>query len=189
MMKLSIEEHPVLITFAEQATKHWFREGNLSALREIALREIAREIDSDVATYRRDQHITELWATMDKIMVCISPTQSSKRILRRGWRMAQRLQGSVIAVHVEDRPRKPAESRILDADFALAESMQIPVVQLTGNVANEIVTYATENSITQIILGHSDRSRWQEFLKGSIINRLTQQLRTTDILIVAAKEE
>ena len=63
------------------------------------------------------------------------------------------------------------------------------VVTLHGDVANEIIRYARENQITQIVVGHSDRTRWREFVKGSIINKLTFALRAVDILIVAASEE
>jgi two-component system sensor histidine kinase KdpD len=70
----------------ESALQNFFREGNLSALREIALREVAREVDDDVTNYRREKRIENHWATNDRVMVCLSPTASSLRLLRRGWR-------------------------------------------------------------------------------------------------------
>jgi len=169
----------------EQALANWFREGNLSALREIALREIAHEVDQDVAEYRREHHIEGPLATHDRIMVCLSPTQSSMRLLRRGWRASQRLKGEIVAVYVESRPPTPAEQEILKNDFALADRLRIPVVTLHGDIAKELIRFARERGITQIVLGHSDRSRWREFLHGSIINRLARELRTVDLLIVA----
>ena len=169
----------------EQALQNWFREGNLAALREIALREVAHEVDDDVSAYRREHHIENAWATKDRIMVCISPTQSSMRLLRRGWRISQRLKGEVIAVYVESRPPSSREQETLKNDFALADRLRIPVTTLHGDIAIEIIRYARENNITQMVVGHSDRSRWQEFLRGSIINQLTRELRKTDILIVA----
>lgn len=170
-----------------QALQNWFREGNLSALREIALREIAHEVDDDLTEYRKDQKIRETWATHDRIMVCISPTQSSCRLLRRGWRIAERLKAEIIAVYVETRSPNQKEQAILKEDFALADRLKIPVITLNGEVSPEIIRYAKENQITQLIVGHSDRSRIQEFLRGSIINQLTQNLRMTDILIVATE--
>ena len=170
-----------------QALQNWFREGNLSALREIALREIAHEVDDDLTEYRKDQKIRETWATHDRIMVCISPTQSSCRLLRRGWRIAERLKAEIMAVYVETRPPNQKEQAILKEDFALADRLKIPVITLNGEVSPEIIRYAKENQITQLIVGHSDRSRIQEFLRGSIINQLTQNLRMTDILIVATE--
>ena len=172
-----------------QALGNWFREGNLNALREIALREIAHEVEEEVTEYRRDRRVQEPWMTHDRIMVCISPDRSSMRLLRRGWRVAQRLHGDIVAVYVEQHPPTEAEQQILRNDFALADRLHISVVTLHGDVANEIIRYAHENRITQIVIGHSDRTRWQEFVRGSIINRLTQALRSVDILIVASPPE
>ena len=171
-----------------QALNNFFREGNLSALREIALREIASEVDEDVNTYRKERHIHDQWATHDRIMVCISPDKSSLRLIRRGWRMAHRLHGDIVAVYIEDHPPGAPEQEILKNDFALCDRLKIPTVTLHGDVASEIIRYATESRITQVIVGHSNRSRWHEFLHGSIIYRLTQELRAVDILIVAAEE-
>lgn len=172
-----------------QAKSNWFREGNLNALREIALREIAHEVDEAVEASRREQKVRETWATHDRILVCISPKESSMRLLRRGWRIAQRLHAEIVAVYVESRTTGEPEQAILRNDFALADRLKIPVVTVQGDVATEIIRYAREKQITQIVLGHSDRSRWQEFVKGSIINRLTQELRTVDILIVASEAD
>jgi two-component system sensor histidine kinase KdpD len=173
----------------QQALNNWFREGNLGALREIALREIAHEVDEDVSAYRKEKQVKEPWATHDRIMVCISPDQSSMRLIRRGWRIAQRLHGDIVSVYVENHLPDETEREILKNDFALADRLKVPVVTLHGDVATEIIRYARENRITQIVVGHSDRTRWQEFVKGSIINRLTQELRTIDILLVAAPNE
>jgi two-component system sensor histidine kinase KdpD len=172
----------------EQALGNFFRQGNLSALRELALREVVREVDEDVTTYRREQHIEQPWATGDRILVCISPSTSSLRLLRRGWRIAQRLQADIIAVYVADHPPTAAERAVLQNDFALAERLDIPVVTLHGSIAEEIIRFARAHEITQIVIGHSSRTRWQELLKGSIITRLTRELRTVDILIVTEPE-
>lgn len=173
----------------QQALGNWFREGNLNALREIALREIAHEVDEDIDAYRKDKQISELWATHDHIMVCVTPTQSSLRLLRRGWRVAQRLKAEIVAVYVESKPCNEKETQTLRNDFALAERLKIPVVTLNGDVASELIRYARENRITQMVVGHSSHSRWHEFVQGSLVNRLTRELRTIDILIVAAGEE
>jgi two-component system, OmpR family, sensor histidine kinase KdpD len=174
----------------EQAKSNWFREGNLSALREIALREIAQEVDDELECYRRERRIAQPWATHDRILVCLSPTQSSLRLLRRGWRMARRLKGEVVAVYVESREPSATERAILQADFTLADQLQIPVETVVGSdIARELVRYAREKSITQLIVGHSDRSRFQELLQGNIINRLTRELRSIDLLIVANSQQ
>ena len=173
----------------QQAMQNWFREGNLNALREIALREVAHEVDEDVEAYRKERHVSEPWATHERVMVCISPDRASLRLLRRGWRMAQRLHAEITAVYVENKPTTAQQKEILKNDFALADRLGVPVVTLNGDVAAEIVRYAREHQITQIVLGHSDRTRWQEFVRGSIINDLIHELRTIDILVVAATHQ
>lgn len=173
----------------QQALGNWFREGNLGALREIALREIAHEVDQDLTAYRQDKHITEAMASHDRVMVCISPDESSMRLIRRGWRISQRLHAEIMAVYVESATLTPAQQEILKNDFTLCERLKMNVVTLHGDVAAELIHYARDNRITQMVIGHSDRSRWREFVRGSIINRLTNELRAIDILIVAAPTE
>ena len=173
----------------QQALSNFFREGNLNALRELALREIAHEVDEDITAYRKDKHIHDTWATHDRIMVCITPSRSSTRLLRRGWRAAQRLHGDIVAVYVENHPCCEEEQNVLKTDFALAERLKVPVVTLHGNVAGELIRYARENRITQMVIGHSSHSRWHEFVYGSLVHKLTNELRAIDILIVAAPPE
>jgi two-component system sensor histidine kinase KdpD len=173
----------------EQAKRNWFREGNLSALREIALREVARDVDEDTSSYRREKKIEKTWATHDRILVCITPTKPSLRVIRRGWRMSQRLHGEITAIYVESRPPTPIQQETLKNDFTLADRLNIPVVTLHGDVPTEIIRYAREHQITQIVVGHSTRSRWQEFLRGSIVNTLTRELRSVDFIIVAESTE
>ncbi len=173
----------------ESALGNFFREGNLSALREIALREVAREVDDDVSNYRRDKHIETHWNTGDRILVCLSPTTPSLRLLRRGWRIAQRLHGELRAVYVADHPPDDHEQAVLNNDFALAQKLDIPVITLHGEVAGEVIRYARENEITQLVIGHSSRSFWRKLFKGDIIGRLTRELRTVDILIVTEPAE
>ncbi|CEK19514.1 universal stress protein [Chthonomonas calidirosea] len=173
----------------QSALNNWFREGNLNALREIALREVAQEVDRDLSDYRKEQRIKKTWATKDRIMVCIAPELASMRLLRRGWRIAQRLDADIVAVYVENRPLTPEQQEQFRSVLALADQLKIPVVTLHGEVADQLISYAKEHQITQIVIGHSSRSRFQEFLKGSIIHRLTQELRNIDILIAAPPED
>ena len=168
----------------EAALGNFFREGNLSALREIALRETAQGVDQNVSNYRREKQIEAHWQTSERIMVCLSPTSSSLRLLRRGWRISQRSDRDIVAVTVADRVVNARERAVLNSDFALAQQLNIPVVTLQGDIAGELIRYARANEITQIVMGHSSRSRWQYLLRGDILQRLTRELRTVDILIV-----
>jgi two-component system sensor histidine kinase KdpD len=172
-----------------QARANWFREGNLSALRELALREAAGRVDEELTSYRKDKKIEKPWAVNDRVMVCLSPTQSSMRLLRRGWRLGQRLHAAVVAVYVEERPTDEREARVIEDDIRLAERLEIPVVRLKGKIVDELIKYAKENSITQIVIGHSNRTSIQQKFKSSIITDLIREIKTIDILVVAAEKE
>ncbi len=167
------------------ATPAWFTEGILSALREIALREVAGRIDHDVEQFRKGAKIEKPWATRDKVMICLSPTRASLRLVRKGWRLSQRTHADGVVVFVEDKGADAQTKKLIRDDFILAERLGIPTVTLRGNATEEIVRYARENNVTQLVVGHSSRSRMGEIMKGSIISDLVKQLRTIDILVVA----
>ena len=173
----------------DQAMRNWFREGNLNALREIALREIAHEVDENLTTYRKEKHISEVWNAHDRVMVCISPTHNSMRLIRRGWRTAQRHKGDVVGVYVETSPPGEKEQAILKNDFALADRLGVPIVTLHGDVGEELIRYARENDVTQIVMGTSGRSRWREMWRGSLVNSITRELPKVDVLIVGATDD
>jgi len=170
---------------AESAS--FFREGNLNALREIAMREAASRVDEDLVEYRKEKRIEKPWAARDRVMICISPTRSALRLIRRGWRMGQRMHGEVLAVHVEEGPIGDRERKILEDDFKLAERLGIETVTLKGELAPTLIEFAKERNVTQLILGHPQRSRFQEILKPAVLTELVKALRTVDILVVATE--
>ncbi|WP_025228853.1 universal stress protein [Fimbriimonas ginsengisoli] len=165
----------------------FFREGNLAALREMAMREAASHVDEDLVAYRKEKRIEKPWAAQDRVMICLSPTRSSLRLIRRGWRMGQRMHGDVIAVHVEDGPIGEKERKILADDFKLAEKLGIETVSLKGELAPTLIDFAKERNVTQLIIGHPERSRIQEIMKASVLSELVRSLKTVDILVVASE--
>jgi two-component system sensor histidine kinase KdpD len=167
----------------------FFREGNLCALREIAMREAAGRVDEDMTAYRKVKNIEKPWATADRVMICISPNRNSLRLIRKGWRMGQRLRGDVVAVHVEQSGLSESESKILKDDFALAQRLGIKTVTLRGQVEAELIKYAKENGITQILLNHPDRTRVQEIMRPYLVTELAKALRNVDIMLVASETE
>ncbi|MEZ0326660.1 MAG: sensor histidine kinase KdpD [Fimbriimonas sp.] len=172
-----------------EANTQFFRLGNLSALREIAMREAASTVDEDLAEYRKEKRIEKPWATQDRVLICISPTRSSLRLIRRGWRMGQRMRGEVIGIYVEEGNIGDKEKRILDADFALCQRLGIQTHTLKGPVADTVVKFAKDQNVTALILGHPERSRMSEMLRPSILSELARQLRTLDIIVVATETE
>jgi two-component system sensor histidine kinase KdpD len=167
--------------------KDLFREGNLVALREIAMREAAGRVDEDLDEYRKDKNITKPWATSDRVMIAMAPNRGSLRLIRKGWRMGQRLRGKVVAVHVEESGIDEAQRQILKSDLALAERLGIETVSLKGDVAEALIHYAREHNVTQLLMGHPERSRLQTLVRKSIVSEVSQALKTVDILLVAAE--
>lgn len=165
----------------------WFKEETLSALREIAMREAAGRVDEDLNEYRRKKRIAKLWATNDRVLICVSPTRSSLRIVRRGWRMAQKMNADAVALFVEEKPPAEEEERFLQDDFALAERLGIRVEKVKGKALDEIIRFCKDQNITQLVVGHSERTKLEQLTKGSLINDLVRELRTVDILVVAAE--
>jgi two-component system, OmpR family, sensor histidine kinase KdpD len=170
----------------ETALAGSYSEVILNALREMAMREIAHRVDEDLIAWRKKERIAKPWQTSDRVLICISPTKSSLRLIRRGWRLAQKMQGEVKAVYVEEPKLPDFSKQILEDDFKLCDRLGIPTVTLKGEPAEAIIAYVAENNVTQIILGHSERTKIQEFLKGSLLLELAKALKTVDILVVAS---
>jgi two-component system sensor histidine kinase KdpD len=179
------ERGDVVPVEAMDSMRQAFSEGSLLALRELALREAVGRVDEDVLEYRKDKRIERPWATTDRVLICLSPTRSSLRQIRRGWRIGQRLHGEVIAAYVDEGPLNDQQKRILQDDFALAEKLGIQTHRLKGDAVAELVKFAKEKNVSQIILGHSSRSRLQEAIKGSVASDLARSLPTVDILLIA----
>ncbi len=171
----------------ERQKNTWFKEEVLSALREIAMREAAGRVDEEVNEYRKRKRIEKLWATNDRVLICISPSKPSLRLIRRGWRMAQKMNADSVALYVEEKESTEEEERILNDDFALAERLGIRVERTKGKPLDEIIRYCKEHNVTQLVVGHSQKSKLEQITKGTLINDLVRELRTVDILVVAAE--
>jgi len=169
-----------------QALQNFFTEGNLSALREIMLREVAGAVDRSVQTYREEKNVSQPWQTQERVMVCISPDKPSDRLLRRGWRIAQRLHADIVAVYVPLGKVTLEQQKVLESDFALAGRLGVRIERTEGKgIAQSLADYARAHQVSQIVIGHSGRTRLQEMVQGSIINDLVRLVRGIDVLIVA----
>jgi two-component system sensor histidine kinase KdpD len=169
-----------------QALENFFSEGNLSALREIALREVASEVDRSVQSYREEHDVSRPWQTQERVMVCISPDKSSDRLLRRGWRISRRLHADIVAVYVPIGKPTLEQQKVLESDFALANRLGIRIERTEGGkIAQALAEYAAAQQVTQIVIGQSGRTRLQEMMRGSIIYDLIRLAHGIDILLVA----
>ncbi len=173
------------------ALKNFFRKGNLNALRELALREIAEEVDEDLTQYMKEEGIRDNWHTVERIMVCISSSMTAKKMIRRASRLASRYKCEwyVVTVNCTNRfVRKatPKESQNLHGHFQLAHQLGAETITLVGkSVSEELARWANEKHITQIFIGYPKRTKIETFLRGSTVNRLIRKLNNIDIHLIA----
>jgi len=178
----------------EQSLNNFFRKGNLSALRELALRHVAQDQATRAQDYRAREGL-EQPVIPEKVMVAIASRGSAKKLLRTGSRMAGRLASDWFAVYVET-PReemgriKPADWAALQENIRFAEALGARVVKLKSrNVADALIDFARRNGITHVVFGQTSRSRWDILLHGSIINRFLGEVRDATVQVVPIETE
>jgi two-component system, OmpR family, sensor histidine kinase KdpD len=177
---------------ARRALDNFFTVGNLTALRDLALRATAREVEQKLSRYMRDREVEgkEPVSTSDRIMVAVDHRPIGKALIRRGWRMAAALKADLVVVHVEpDRGPRAAltveDERRLRANLQLADELGATVVRLRGKVADELIAYAEAHQVTQLVIGPSTRGRWAEILRGSVTHDLLRKMPGIDVHIIA----
>lgn len=177
----------------QQALNNFFRKGNLSALRELALRQVAVDQAAKSHDYRLREGLEH--ATIpEKLMVAIASRGSAKRILRVGSRIAGRLASDWFAVYVEtpdEEPGKinPEDARALQENVRFAEGLGARIVKLKGrHVADQLIDFARREGITHVVFGQSARSRWDLLIHGSVINRFLHEVRDATVQVVPLEE-
>jgi two-component system, OmpR family, sensor histidine kinase KdpD len=173
----------------EQSLNNFFRKGNLSALRELALRQVAQDQAAKAHDYREREGLEQA-VIPEKVMVAIASHGSARKLLRTGSRIAGRLASDWYAVYVET-PReelgriKPQDFAALQENIQLAESLGAKVVKLKSRrVADALIEFARREGITHVIFGQSSRSRWDILLHGSVINRFLEEVRDATVQVV-----
>jgi two-component system sensor histidine kinase KdpD len=177
----------------EQALANFFRKGNLSALREMALRQVAEDEAAKSHDYREREGLEQA-AIPEKVMVCMSSRGSAKKLLRAGSRIAGRLASDWCAVYVET-PREepgrisPKDHTALAENIRFAEELGAKVIKVKSrNVADALVEFARREGVTHVVFGQSARSRWDILLRGSIINRFLNEVRDATVQVVPLEE-
>jgi two-component system sensor histidine kinase KdpD len=172
-----------------QALNNFFRKGNLSALRELALRQVATDQAAKAHNYREREGLEQA-AIPEKVMVAMASRESAKRILRSGSRIAGRLASDWFAVYVET-PREepgridPHDHAVLQENIRFAEELGGKVVKLKGRrVADALIEFARREGITHVVFGQSARSRWDVLLHGSVINRFLGEVKDATVQVV-----
>lgn len=173
----------------EQSLNNFFRKGNLSALRELSLRQVAEDQAGKSHDYREREGLEQA-VIPEKVMVCMASRGSAKKLLRIGSRIAGRFAHDWYAVYVETPQEElgrisPVAFSTLQENISFAESLGAKVVKLKSHkVADALIDYARTQSITHVIFGQSARSRWDIFLRGSIINRFLAEVKDATVQVV-----
>jgi two-component system, OmpR family, sensor histidine kinase KdpD len=171
----------------DTALAHYFRVGNLGALRELALLWVADRVDAELQRYRERHGISENWETKERVVVALSGGPEGERLLRRGARMAARLNNELVGVYV--RPTggfsHPAPE-LLDQQRLVLDELDGRYAEVTGvDVAASLASFARAENATQLILGASGRSRWAELTRGSIINGVLRSAGNIDVHVIS----
>jgi len=175
----------------EQSLKNFFRRGNLIALRELALRQVAEQVDRSLETYMDAQQIRENWGVRERIAVCISGSPAGQYLIARAARMARRLDAELYVVHVmREFATREEDPKILEANLRFAENLGAVVVRLKGrSVADAIADFVRSKHITQVVFGRALVRDWKKFLYLSIVHRFLRESPAVDVHIVTQEPE
>jgi two-component system sensor histidine kinase KdpD len=179
---------------AERALEHFFSPANLTALRELALRRTAERVDEELRTEMQAHAIQGPWAAGERILVCVSEDPRAAGLVRYAKRLADRLHGPWVALHVEGRRSlqlsEEDRDRIADtlrlADALGGEAVTIPAGD--RDIAEDVIGYSQANNVTQVVIGKSTRSRWFEILHGSVVHDLVRRSGNISVHVIAGDQ-
>ena len=174
----------------DAALANYFRTPNLSALRELALLWLADQVDVALEEYRERHGIQEPWETRERVVVAITGAPGTEALIRRAARIAQRAHGELLGVHIQ------AEEGLAGPPTDLLAQHRKLLVEMGGtyheaagsDVASALTDFARAENATQLVLGASRRSRWQELTHGSVINRVVRLSGPIDVHIISEAE-
>jgi two-component system sensor histidine kinase KdpD len=179
---------------AERALEHYFSPGNLTALRELALRRTADRVDEQLLSHMQAHAIAGPWAAGERILVCVSEDPRAAGLVRYTKRVADRVHAPWTAISIETRRslQLTDEQRDRLADtLRLAEALGGEALTIPGvgrRIADDIIGFAHANNVTQIIIGKSTRSRWFEIMQGSVVHDLVRRAGNISVNVIAGDE-
>jgi len=174
-----------------RSLKNFFRRGNLIALRELALRQVAEQVDRSLESYMEAQNIRKNWGVRERMAVCLSSNPAGQYLVARAARMARRMDAELYVVHV-DREIGPADGNMnaLEANLKFAESLGAQVVRLKGiSVADTVADFVRSKHITQVIFGRAPVRDWRKYLYLSAVHRFLRESPPVDVHIVTQEPE
>ncbi len=178
---------------AARAMDKFFRLGNLTALREMALRRTATCVDDKMRAYMETRAISGPWPAVDRLLVCVSPGTLSERLLRTSRRLAADLNAEWFALYVETPEHSvlsPSQREHLAEILHLAEQLGAKVFTVPGHSVAETVTgFARSHNVTKIIAGKPVRSPWSDLLRGSPVDQIIRQSGNIDVYVVSGQHQ
>ncbi|HMK29649.1 MAG TPA: universal stress protein [Terriglobales bacterium] len=171
---------------AERALGHFFRPGNLIALRELALQQVARAVDRSLESYLEKEGAELSVGVRERIGVCISSNPAAQYLIARAGRMAQRIDADLAVIYVDmGVDDTPENQRTLNQNIRFAENMGAKIIRTSGkNVAEAVARVVRENHITQVVFGRSAQKGWRRYLYLSAIHRFLRDAPPVDVHIV-----
>jgi two-component system sensor histidine kinase KdpD len=175
----------------DQALRNFFRQGNLIALRELALRQVAEQVDRSLETYMVEKDIRELWPVRERIAVGVSSNPKAQYLIARAVRMARRMHAELYVLHVDTgQDSGEQDQKALAANLQLAESLGAKVVKLKGEKVVEATSaFVREKHITQVIFGRTAVDGWRKFLYMLAMNKFLEAAPGVDIHIVTQERD
>jgi len=174
---------------AVRATQSFFKEGNLIALRELALRRTAERVDAKMRGYKAAHGIEETWHAGERVLVCVSPSPHSARLIRAARRMATSVHAELLGLYVET----PAALRMSSLERErVAQNMRLvgslggePVTLRAQDGPAETVRYARKRNVTKIVVGKPTHARWLDILRPSFLDEIVRHSREIDVYVIS----
>lgn len=177
---------------AQRAIQSFFQKSNLTALRELSLRQAARRIHTDVESARREKAAIRPWATAERLLVCVGPSPTTARVIRTARRMAAALDAPWLAVSVDltGEPASSPRKQQVSQHFRLAERLGADSVTLAGqNVTDTILDYARSRNVTKILIGKTNQPRWRRLIVGTVVDEVLEKSGDIDVYVIHGEEE
>lgn len=177
---------------AQRAIQSFFQKSNLTALRELSLRQAARRVHTDVESARREKAAIQPWATAERLLVCVGPSPTTARVIRTARRMAAALDAPWLAVSVDltGEPASSPRKQQVSQHFRLAERLGAETVTLAGQDFTEtILDYARSRNVTKILIGKTNQPRWRRLLIGTVVDDVLEKSGDIDVYVIRGVEE
>ncbi len=175
----------------DQALTNFFRRGNLIALRELALRQVAEQVDRSLESYMEQKEIQDPWPVRERMAVCFSSNPRAQYLIARAARMARRMDAELFALYVDlGQDTSDQDLNSLNANIQFSESLGAKVVKLKGkDVSAATAEFVREKHVTQVIFGRTAVEGWRKYLYMTAIHRFLRDAPAVDVHIVTQEND